>query len=243
MTRLCIALLVASSLFFVDRAEAQYFDDTNAGLVEDIESEETWALELKGGPYQPAVAEFDTFFADDQGPLLSFELDFLPFEIHDWFDAGVGWGFGWSQYVGAAMLPGGSAPMPSGDDEDQASEETSLTLYPMPVVAVLRIDALARQLDIPILVTGKIGANFVIWNSGTGARSDATDISIGLHWAVEVALELDIFNKRAARSLDEVWGINHTFLFFELFGTTADTTLPAGPRDGVAWAIGLGLLF
>jgi hypothetical protein len=233
-----LAILVAAflALGVPDRAGAQYFDDLSAGYVGEIGSAESWALELRGGPYQPEVAEFDTFFSTDNGPLLAFELDYLPFQLEDWFDAGIGWGFGWSQYVGAAMLPGGTTGA-------QSSEETSLTLYPMPVVGVIRIDALARQLRIPLLLTGKLGASFVFWNSGTGSRSDATDVSIGLLWAAQCGLELDIFSERAARSLDEVWGINHTFLFFELFGIVGGTTLPVGPKNGIAWSVGLGLQF
>lgn len=216
-------------------ASAQHFDDRSAGLVDDIESDETWALEFRIGTYQPnAGAAFNTFFKDDTGPLLAFEIDFLPLEIHDWFDAGISFGFGWSQYVGRAVTSTGAA---------NSTEETSLTLYPMPVTAVIRFDALSRQLNIPLLVTGKLGAEFVIWNSGTGAISDATNMTIGVHWGVQFALELDIFNRRAARALDEVWGINHSFLFFELFGSGAHTNLDVSPIDGVAWSAGLGFLF
>jgi len=226
-----LSMIVAVGLS--SSASAQYFDDTSAGLVDDFESPETWAFELRGGPYQPdAGAAFDQFFSDDQGPLLALEIDFLFLELHDWFDVGIGYGFGWTQYVGFANDEAGN----------RTEEETTLTLYPMPVMAVLRVDALARKLHVPILVTGKLGADFVIWNTGTGGVSEATNMSIGLRWGVQFAFELDIFNRRAARSLDENWGINHSFIFFELFGSTASSTLDAGPKDGVAWAAGLGFI-
>ncbi len=235
-TLLCLAAawaVIAAAL--PSAASAQYFDDRSAGLVDDIGSEETWALEFRIGTYQPTVgAAFDEYFANDTGPLLAFEIDFLPFEVHDWFDAGIAFGFGWTQYVGFAT---------TGETNSTTTEETSLTLYPMPVLAVFRLDALARKLRVPLLITGKLGAEFVIWNSGTGSVSDATNMSIGLHWGVQFALELDIFNERAARALDEVWGINHSFLFFELFGSAAHTNLDASPKDGVAWSAGLGFLF
>jgi hypothetical protein len=125
----------------------------------------------------------------------------------------------------------------------QTGERTSLTLLPMPVMAVVRVDALARQLDIPLLVTGKIGADFVFWTAATGDVNDGSNVSIGLRWGVQAALELDAFSRRAARALDEEWGINHTFAFFEIFGSTAETTLPLGPKGGVAWTAGLGFLF
>ncbi|MBW2463465.1 MAG: hypothetical protein JRH11_17575 [Deltaproteobacteria bacterium] len=227
------SVLVAAAV--PSTASAQYFDDRSAGLVDDIESDETWALEFRVGTYQPAIGDsFEKFFAEDTGPLLAFEIDFLPLELHDWFDAGITFGFGWSQYVGLAT---------TGETNGTSTEETSLTLYPMPVLAVIRVDALSRRLNVPLLVTGKLGAEFTIWNSGTGSVSDATNMSIGLHWGVQFALELDIFNQRAARALDEVWGINHSFLFFELFGSAAHSNLNVAPKDGVAWAAGLGFLF
>ena len=47
--------------------------------------------------------------------------------------------------------------------------------------------------------------------------------------------------ERAARNLDEEWGINHSFLFFELswFHPT-DDSLPIGDNS---WAAGLGFVF
>ena len=54
-------------------------------------------------------------------------------------------------------------------------------------------------------------------------------------------LELDFLERRAQRKLDEEWGINHTFLYFRIFGSTAASKLPVGTK--FAWAGGLGFVF
>ena len=41
-----------------------------------------------------------------------------------------------------------------------------------------------------------------------------------------------------ARNLDDEWGINHSYLLFELFGSTADFG-----GSSLAWTGGLGLTF
>jgi hypothetical protein len=228
------AVLVASlCLGTTSAASAQYFDDTEMGAQEEFATPENFAVELRVGTYQPDIgAAFDRFFGTDQGPLLAFEFDYLFLRLDGWLSFGLGTGFGWVEYDGKALTPGGT----------QSSEDTRLTLNPIPVLAVLRIDALARQLEIPLLLTGKFGGDFVLWNESTGSTG-YSNVSIGMHWAVQAALELDFFERRAARALDEQWGINHTFVFFEVFGSTAESTLPVGPKNGWAWSTGLGLIF
>ena len=53
------------------------------------------------------------------------------------------------------------------------------------------------------------------------------------------ALELDFFDGRAARELDEGWCINHTFLFVEYFRSYAKSTLRLYDRT---WSAGLGFV-
>ena len=65
--------------------------------------------------------------------------------------------------------------------------------------------------------------------------------SIGLRWGVTFALELDFIEPRAARRLDEDWGINHSYLFVELYGSLLGSSIPM--RDAFTWSAGLGLTF
>jgi hypothetical protein len=227
MARL-IALGALLSCPLASGASAQDFDETIHGEQIVIESPERFSLELRVGVYQPDTAAFDMVF-DDLGPMLGVELDVIVYRLEDVGWIGVGGSFGWGSYSGFTLGPDG---MPT-------NEETTLTLMPFPVLAVLRVDVLARLLDIPIVFMGKIGPDFVLWiNDG---RTTSSNVAIGLRWGAQVALELDWFDRRAARGLDDEWGINHSYLFFELYGSTAGGSMEVGTP--FAWAIGLSLTF
>jgi hypothetical protein len=124
---------------------------------------------------------------------------------------------------------------------EQTDEGAKLLLYPLAALAVLRIDVLARELDIPLLFAVKLGAGFIPWRSITAGDRDGHGVSIGFQWGAEVALELDFLEPQAARSLDEEWGINHSFIFFEMYGINSATSLAVG--DSFTFAAGLGLVF
>ena len=225
---LAIALIAHASTVL---AQDGYEGDTK----QDFSSPERFAVELRAGTYQPDVGNdsFDNVF-DDSGPMLALEFDVFAFRIPYVGLIGLGTSIGWADYSDSASTSSGAS----------TGEETSLSLIPLSGMAVLRIDVLARELGVPFLFTGKIGGDFVFWSTGTGDRDDASDVSVGLRWAAQVALELDFLDRRSARSLDEEWGINHTFVFFELYGSTAgehsDSAMPVGD---VTWAAGLGLIF
>lgn len=196
-------------------------------------SPERFALEFRFGPYTPSTG--DTAFGSVFGGsslLVAAEFDVVPFRIRNVLTLGIGAGLGFTSYSGKALAPDGTP----------TSEDTSLSLVPMNLMAVLRIIALPRLLSIPFIFTGKLGADIVYWSSTTGKTQDGSGISPGLRWAVQAALELDFFEPRAARALDDEWGINHTFLYFELYGSTAGgSSLPVG--SPLAWALGLGMNF
>jgi hypothetical protein len=180
-----------------------------------IESPQWYALELKLGPYKPAAggSAFSDTFGKDRGWLLGLELDFVL----------------WANYDAKALL--------AGDSGGRSGETTEFTIYPMSALAVLRIDTLARQLNVPLLLTGKIGYDFVRWIAETGSRTDGDGLKKGLRWAAQAGLELDFFDRSSARALDEEFGINHTFLFFEYFESKTKGT---GDRS---FSIGFGALF
>jgi len=67
----------------------------------------------------------------------------------------------------------------------------------------------------------------------------AADLLLGP--LVQLGLDLDTFEPAAARNMDEEWGINHSFLFFELFGF--EPSNESLPLTGTQWAIGLGFTF
>lgn len=206
-----------------------------------IESPESvvWEL-LRVGPYVPGQRDIGGFegFKGDRGPLLQTEVDFIIWRIPYVGPIAAGARFGWARYKGPAVDAMG----------ENTGEKTKLNIFPMSALAVLRIDVLARELNIPILFAGKVGLDVIPWKSETGGSSEDpfgdNSMSLGLAWGAQVALELDYFEPRAARRLDEDWGINHSFLFFELMGSTAgaasDDTLDLS--EGLTWSMGLGFV-
>ncbi len=225
-----IALGAASST-----ARAQYDEMIDVDEESNIESPERFTVTLNLGMYQPDVGNdaFRQIFGDEQGPYVGGEVHGLIYRIPYVGLIGAGAGIGWANYEGRACT--------TPDCTNRASEKNSFTIYPLSVLASLRIDVLARELSVPIVITPKIGLDAVFYRARTGSVTDTSGVSIGLRWAVEFALELDFLERRAARALDEEWGINHSFIFFQLFGSTAKSQLPVG--DPLAWTAGLGFEF
>jgi hypothetical protein len=202
-----------------------------------VPSPEMFTLELRVGTYRPDLGRaFSDSFGGDLGPMLGVELDLHVFRIPYLGPLAVGASFGWAEWSGPAR-----AATPGGPNVG----DTGLSSIQLNVLAVLRVDGLARYLAVPLIVSGKIGPDVGFWQTGAGGVTQADGWSVGLRWAAQIALELDFLELRAARRLDDEWGINHTEVFFEFFGSTmgqwATDQLPIG--TGLAWTAGLGLTF
>jgi hypothetical protein len=192
-----------------------------------IDSPMWLAFEFKLGPYVPNNDAQKTVFKGDRGWLLSLELDVTVFHIPyvGQINAAAGWG--WAHYDAKATASGGG----------KSGESTELTIYPLSALGVLRVDALARNTKIPLTFAGKIGYDLVRWTTTKGKATDASGLNKGLRWAIQAAFELDFFDRTAARRLDEEFGINHTFLLFEYFGSETKGT------GGRSFSFGLGTQF
>lgn len=231
-----VPLMAAAWLLVAARAKADGHTLPDEGLVPP--SPERFAAEFRIGLYQPPIGPpYQALFESDRGPLVAGEIDAWAYRIPYVGLIGPGFGFGWAKYVGHLCAAG------STDCSMTATEKATFRLYPMYAAAVLRIDALARYLDIPFVFTGKAGVDY--WrfhSSGGGEGNNFRAGAWGFHWAAQIALELDVFERSAANRLDAEWGINHSYLFFELYGSTArDGSFTVG--DSLAWVAGLGLTF
>lgn len=227
--------LVLSSLFSVASGGVHAQDsDSLSFQTRSIGSPEKFNLELRTGPYEPDVGNgsFDESFGGDSGWMWSLELEYLPYRIPYVGPIGIGTGFGWADYSGDAF-----------SGTIRTDEETSLTLLPIPALAVLIVDVLPREANIPFVFAAKVGIDTVIWSTSTGNRSDASGWSFGFRWGLQGALELDFFEPTAARTLDEEWGINHTRLFFEYYSSRAGSNEESLPVGANTWAAGLGFTF
>jgi hypothetical protein len=228
------AVLCAASLL-LPRAAAAQLDEDLVPPAHEFESPENFALEFRIGPYNPNMGDndaFETFFADDSGPLLAMELDYIVYRFKDVLYLLGGGGIGWMNFDGKTLNLAG----------EQSSEDTSIKIIPLNLVAVARLDALPRKLGVPLLLTGKIGYQWARWSTMSGDVDQESGWSVGLLWGVQFGLDLDTFDPPAARNMDEEWGINHSFLFFELFGfEPSGKSLEIG--DDLTWTAGLGFMF
>lgn len=237
LTLLALALVVAAPASAQEhtRFTTPAYGTEWSSMPEYTPSDENFTLELRIGTYQPDIGPSFSTFRGDLGPMIGLELDIHAVRIPYIGPLAFGLAFGWAEWTGPATASGSTADV----------GETGLSLVPFTGMAVLRIDALARHLDIPFIVTPKFGIDLGYWQTGTSAGTQADGWSAGIHWAVQLALELDFLDPRAARRLDNAWGINHSELFIELYGSTmgsfSNSMLPVGTP--ITWAAGLGFTF
>lgn len=221
----CAVLAIAT------RGEAQLDEDSTVAP-RSFESPERFGLEVRIGPYSPDMPgrAFDTFFSDDIGPMLALEFDVLALRVPEVLLLGGGVRVGRAGYDGTTVSVTGA----------ETSEETTFEIIPLDLMAVLRIDALSRKWSIPFNFAGKLGYTWTHWDTNSGGHDDAEGWSRGLVWGAQLALDLDTLERRQARMLDEEYGINHSFLFFELYGfEPSASSLEIG---GLQWTVGLGFV-
>ena len=230
MRRVLLLLALAVSSAFAATAEARApdtFEEDYAPPI-NVESPQRLGFELRIGPYEPGGGRaFKEAFGDDKGWLLALELDIKLYQIPYVGTLNLGLGWGWSKYSAKTIDQSGN----------RTGEENEFIIFPMSPMAVLRIDALARHTVVPLVFAGKLGVDFVRWKSKTDDNVDDSGLNTGLRWGVQGALELDFIQPNGARRLDEDWGVNHSYLFAEYYGSKTEGT---GDKNFV---FGVGILF
>ncbi|MDH3201882.1 MAG: MXAN_2562 family outer membrane beta-barrel protein [Myxococcales bacterium] len=233
MKRIASALLLVSAVTLLpDRVSAEAI----GGPAEEGWSPEGYLLSLGIGAYRPKPGseDFDLVYPSDNGPILLVEFDFYLYRIPFIGPIGLGIAGGWAAYKGAACE---TANLPACVPSTQTAK---FNLFPLNLMAVVRIDALARKTPVPFVFTGKVGFNSVFFNEDVGSGK-SSGRSHGFGWAAQFAIELNFVNERRANALDEDWGINSSFFFFELAGSDANSRAPVG--DNLYFTGGLGLTF
>jgi hypothetical protein len=233
-----LLLLAASPVFAITLpAAAQDLTHSDPHLepaARPFESPERFILEVRGGPASPDVtqrAEYGTFFSNDSGPNLGLQLDGIVYRKPRFFYFTAGAGVGVMNFSGGALAETTGIAV---------SEETTLSVIPVTAMLGLRVDLLARKLRIPVIFGGKIGWEWAHWDTNTGTRDNASGWSLGPVFAAQIALDLDAIEPGGARNLDEEWGINHTYLFGEIYHySTTSKSLPLGDTN---WLLGLGFV-
>jgi hypothetical protein len=217
-------------------------------------SPQNFALELRFGPYYPDVdgdpalggrTPFNDIFGDSKRFYIGVEFDWQALRIP--YVGVIGPGIGWG-YTSA------SAKAPLADGSGLSGEDTSLTVMPMHLSAVLRADEIMRRFDVPIVPYAKLGLGFATWSASNsnGPSHYPTDpmtsvlgrgTTWGVHFALGGMLCLNFFDERAAARLDESTGVNHAYVFGEWMNARLDG-LGSRPQMHVGsstWVLGLAL--
>jgi hypothetical protein len=240
-----LAMLGAGQLLSARTAQAQ--DSTRAdtqGQAEldphfkpatrRFESPERFMVELHGGPYTPDLENqsYGRYFQGDSGPNLGVQVDGIVYRQPKTFYLTVGGGLGLLNFSGDATATATGVTV---------AEKTTLSIVPLMATVGFRLDVLPRRLHIPLILGARLGWEWAHWDTNTGARNDASGWSLGPVISAQVAIDLDSFESSSARNLDEEWGINHTYVFGEVFRfAPVGSQLPIGTTS---WLLGLGLVF
>jgi hypothetical protein len=220
------ALVALAVLVSAPAALAQGIDDFGAygGLERrGLErSRQEAAFEIRVGPYTPNVDQdlngtpYEDIFGDKQRWHGGLEADWQLFRIPRTLSLGPGFG---AHYTTASAR----APLESG--EGRSAQDTTLTIVPLHLVGVVRVDALADRLNIPFCPYAKLGVGYAFWwskDGDKGASADGVegkDTSYGLVYALGISGRLDWLDPDDAASADASLGINHSSIFIEYFSS------------------------
>jgi hypothetical protein len=215
---------VAASVFAPKAALAQ--DSTPLGHRERrFESPQNFAFEFRLGPYRPNVDSdpslsgqpYANTFGDTPSILIGLELDWQILRIPFLGTLGPGIGAGlWSKSAKATVTSSG---LPS-------AEDTTLSVYPFAISAVLRADVVSRSLRVPLVPYVKVGADYAIWQTSNTLNVSRVNGEVGAghtngyHWAAGVSFLMDVLDAASAQNLDNEVGINNTYLFLEFTSST-----------------------
>ena len=208
------------------------------------ETRQSIAIEFRVGPYKPDIDAtfpdsnpYEKVFGTDARIAVGVELDWQVLRIPHVGTIGPGIGWSYTHMTANAFISGTTTP---------SAEETTLGIMPMYGVAVLRVDELARTVGVPLVGYGKAGIGYGLWWTGNGVETVRRGHTWGTQFALGAAFMLDVLDDRAAFEIDNEWGVNNTYIFFEWmvanlndFKSTHD---PSVMRVGTnSWVAGLTL--
>jgi hypothetical protein len=240
-----------ASQSYAPPALAQGFDEfgTYGPPVTERESPQYFAGELRFGPYNPNVddgvsggAPFEDVFGDGNRYFIGLEFDWQALRIPKVGTLGPGFGLAFTRASGKGLTADGR----------RSGQESVLTIIPMYVVGVFRLDVLAREAEIPLVPYGKAGLGLAPWWSTDGnetARDDdgtvARDWSYGYQVAAGGMFLLDWLEPSAAANMDSNTGVNNAYVFGEFYLSSLDG-FGSGDQMQVGtmtWVVGLAAEF
>jgi hypothetical protein len=220
-----------------------------------FESPQHFAFELRFSPFEPAIDSDPTLngatpykdvFGTSPRLLVGAELDWQALRIPHFGTFGPGIGIGYTAMSANALFA------MEHNGTFVSGEKTSLDVFPIDAVAVLRVDVFWRDWGIPLAPYLKAGLGYSLWRaSNTAGTSNYEGVSgeghsIGTHFAVGLGINLNFVDEYAAKSWDESMGVNGTYLFGEYTREDLDGLgVQADPLrvGGAYWTFGLAFEF
>lgn len=213
LVKLALGALVVVGCAFVS-GEAGAFELGTPAEEHPERSAQNAALEFRFGPYKPDIDSdpafvhhpYDKSFGTGPRVYAGVELDWQVYRIP------------WIGTIGAGFQAGRAAMT----RKSKAVVGTySLTIYPLCVDAVLRVDELWRHFGIPFMPYAKAGLGVGFWEASAAFRSvlangtDSSGRSFGDDLAVGAAVPFDFFDRDSRRTADRAMGINTSSVYLE----------------------------
>jgi hypothetical protein len=219
-----VGVLAFATLAFPARAHADESEMIETrGAPDRGRSAQNFEVEVRAALYQPQVDSDPTLhgtpYKDSFGSTMHFEVgmefDWQAIRIPHVGTFGPGVSIGYTKMSGIAPRVDGLLP---------PSEETSsLEILPTYAVAVLRVDALMRDLHVPLVPYAKAGVGYALWRASNTAGTSVGPTGVvgeghtfGTQFAVGLQFGLGVLDPHSAQQLDESTGINNTYIFGEL---------------------------
>jgi hypothetical protein len=218
-------------------------------------SSQNFAFELRFGAYSPqidkepklmsaGVKPYEHVFNSKPQFYIGLELDYLPLRIPYVGYIGPGFGWGRTRTSTKAKL--------SSDHKTLSDVTVGLTIMPMHLSGVLRVDEFMRRWGVPIVPFAKLGFGFGTWSADNDAGTEtfmsgkdtikASGVAYGLHAALGGMVSLNWIDRSAAASLDETTSVNHIYLFGEWMNNSHIGRTSKGMYIGTStWVLGLAL--
>jgi len=249
LSGLAVAMLIVASATAAS-AQSVLADDARQN------SPQRFAFELRFGPYLPQVDDsvpagttacgngrpYNAIFGNRSGLMTELEFDWQALNIYVGTLA-IGGSIGVFHQTAKAFNEGTCT---------RSEDETGLWLLPITAMVVLRFDILANRWSIPLVPYFKAGITYSIWvatdANGIATANDGSAGSggtFGTRLGGGLMLRLDWIEPQTARTFDNEFGGNHSYLFFEYYWAWVDN-FGSGHRMNVGdatWVAGLALEF
>lgn len=218
-------------------------------------SPQNFAFEVRFSPYTPDVdsdpalhgaSPYRNVFGTAPRLFVGAEFDWQALRIPHLGSFGPGVTAGYTNANADAMFT-----MPH-NGSTISGETTSLWVIPMAALAVLRVDALWRDVGIPLVPYAKLGIAYALWRASNTLGTSSFDgvsgegHSWGTHYAAGLSLNLNPFDAYAAQNFDDSVGVNGTYIFAEWsFEDYNGLGFQSDPLrvGGTNWMFGLALEF